>query len=203
MTTLTGGCQCGAVRFRCEELGRASICHCRMCQKAFGGHYGPLVTAKGLVWTRGAEALPLVEQDSPRLLRRLRHPADLRAGRLPARRGRPRRLRSSRRDPSRDPGRGGEPHALVPRTGRAARALARAAGEGGELLRRGRLLPASRSRHRRVAAPRRGNGGSRLHHQGTKDTKLHKESQGVTWCIPGALGGSALPAVALVVRTCC
>lgn len=24
-----------------------------MCQKAFGGHYGPLVTAKGLVWTRG------------------------------------------------------------------------------------------------------------------------------------------------------
>lgn len=53
MTTWTGGCQCGAVRFRCESLGRASICHCRMCQKAFGGHYGPLVTAKGLVWTRG------------------------------------------------------------------------------------------------------------------------------------------------------
>ena len=53
MTTLTGGCQCGAIRFRCEALGRASICHCRMCQKAFGGHYGPLVTAIGLVWTRG------------------------------------------------------------------------------------------------------------------------------------------------------
>ena len=31
----TGGCQCGAVRFRIEgALGRASICHCRMCQKA-------------------------------------------------------------------------------------------------------------------------------------------------------------------------
>jgi hypothetical protein len=36
--TITGGCQCGAVRYRIEgDLGRASICHCRMCQKAFGG----------------------------------------------------------------------------------------------------------------------------------------------------------------------
>lgn len=53
---ITGGCQCGAVRFRCAALGRASLCHCRMCQKAFGGFYGPLVTAKGLAWTRGAPA---------------------------------------------------------------------------------------------------------------------------------------------------
>ncbi|OQW52023.1 GFA family protein [Candidatus Raskinella chloraquaticus] len=50
---LTGGCQCGAVRFACDSLGRASICHCRMCQKAFGGYFGPLVTAHGLRWTRG------------------------------------------------------------------------------------------------------------------------------------------------------
>ena len=53
-TRIAGGCQCGAVRFACEALGRASICHCRMCQKAFGGFYGPLVTARGLTWTRGA-----------------------------------------------------------------------------------------------------------------------------------------------------
>ncbi|HZP21778.1 MAG TPA: GFA family protein [Bauldia sp.] len=53
-TRLTGGCQCGAVRFRAERLGRASICHCRMCQKAFGAFFGPLVTAYGVVWTRGA-----------------------------------------------------------------------------------------------------------------------------------------------------
>jgi hypothetical protein len=51
---LTGGCQCGAVRFAVEgALGRASICHCRMCQKAFGNAFAPLVTAKGLRWTRG------------------------------------------------------------------------------------------------------------------------------------------------------
>ncbi len=53
-SALTGGCQCGAVRFRVEALGRASICHCRMCQKAFGSFYALLVTGKGLVWTRGA-----------------------------------------------------------------------------------------------------------------------------------------------------
>ena len=52
---LSGGCQCGALRFRIDgALGRASICHCRMCQKAFGAGYGPLVSAPGLTWTRGA-----------------------------------------------------------------------------------------------------------------------------------------------------
>lgn len=51
--TLTGGCQCGAVRFATKLIGRASICHCRMCQKAFGGYFGPLVTTHDGHWTRG------------------------------------------------------------------------------------------------------------------------------------------------------
>ena len=51
--TLTGGCQCGAVRFAVSELGRPSICHCRMCQKAFGSFFAPLVTAKDGRFTRG------------------------------------------------------------------------------------------------------------------------------------------------------
>jgi hypothetical protein len=50
----SGGCQCGAVRFRASRFGRSSICHCRMCQKAFGGFFGALVTAHDLAWTRGA-----------------------------------------------------------------------------------------------------------------------------------------------------
>ena len=42
----TGGCQCGAVRFRIRgELGRPSICHCRMCQKAAGNYFLPLAGA--------------------------------------------------------------------------------------------------------------------------------------------------------------
>ncbi len=53
-TTHSGGCQCGAVRYRIKRLGRATICHCRMCQKAFGAFFGPLVTAHEVTWTRGA-----------------------------------------------------------------------------------------------------------------------------------------------------
>lgn len=52
----SGGCQCGAVRFHVRgHLADASICHCRMCQKAFGAYYAPLVSVSGaeFAWTRG------------------------------------------------------------------------------------------------------------------------------------------------------
>jgi hypothetical protein len=53
-TFFSGGCQCGAVRFRVAKLGQASICHCRMCQKAFGNYFAPLVMVDEVEWTRGA-----------------------------------------------------------------------------------------------------------------------------------------------------
>jgi hypothetical protein len=37
---LTGGCQCGAVRYRLDaEPTGANVCHCRMCQKAGGAPF--------------------------------------------------------------------------------------------------------------------------------------------------------------------
>ncbi len=57
---ITGGCQCGAVRYAITgPLGRSSICHCRMCQKAFGSFFGPLVGVKltAFALTRGELAV--------------------------------------------------------------------------------------------------------------------------------------------------
>jgi hypothetical protein len=51
---LSGGCQCGAVRFVVEgEILKASLCHCRMCQKAFGAYFAPLAEVTGFRWTKG------------------------------------------------------------------------------------------------------------------------------------------------------
>jgi hypothetical protein len=54
-TARTGGCQCGAVRFRIHgALGRSSICHCRMCQKQFGSFLRRLRrgAGDGVEWIR-------------------------------------------------------------------------------------------------------------------------------------------------------
>jgi hypothetical protein len=50
-----GGCQCGEIRFEVSgELGQASICHCRMCQKAYGNFFAPLVSVNPnrFKWTK-------------------------------------------------------------------------------------------------------------------------------------------------------
>lgn len=55
--TWSGGCQCGAVRFKVEgPLGEPSVCYCRMCQKATGGAFGLYVRVDydKITWTRGA-----------------------------------------------------------------------------------------------------------------------------------------------------
>jgi hypothetical protein len=53
---LTGGCQCGAVRYALyAQPERPSVCHCRMCQKAMGNAFAPLagVRRADFAWTRG------------------------------------------------------------------------------------------------------------------------------------------------------
>ena len=62
---MSGGCQCGAVRYAlyAEPYG-THICHCRMCQKAFGAFYAPLtlIRYEDFAWTRGK---PAVFESSP------------------------------------------------------------------------------------------------------------------------------------------
>lgn len=53
---LSGGCQCGAVRYALYARPEGvHICHCRMCQKAVGGPFIALapVRLKDFAWTRG------------------------------------------------------------------------------------------------------------------------------------------------------
>ena len=56
---LTGGCQCGAVRYALSATPKGTVCHCRMCQKAVGGPFAALATIDmdNFAWTRGAPAL--------------------------------------------------------------------------------------------------------------------------------------------------
>jgi len=62
---MSGGCQCGAVRYAlyAEPYG-SHLCHCRMCQKAFGAFYAPLtlIRYRDFAWTRGR---PAVFRSSP------------------------------------------------------------------------------------------------------------------------------------------
>jgi hypothetical protein len=64
---ISGGCQCGAVRYALHETpSDPHICHCRMCQKAFGSYFAPLtgvpadkfeVTRGQLAWFRSADPI--------------------------------------------------------------------------------------------------------------------------------------------------
>jgi hypothetical protein len=56
---LTGGCQCGAVRFALSAApSKISLCHCRMCQKASGAPFASFaeIANEQFGWTRGKPA---------------------------------------------------------------------------------------------------------------------------------------------------
>jgi len=55
---LTGGCQCGAVRYTLLAPPTSTLCHCRMCQKAVGGLFAAFckVPLTAFAWTRGQPA---------------------------------------------------------------------------------------------------------------------------------------------------
>ena len=56
---LTGGCQCGAIRFAVAGApAKISICHCRMCQKASGAPFASFadIEKSDFSWTRGQPA---------------------------------------------------------------------------------------------------------------------------------------------------
>ncbi len=56
---MTGGCQCGAVRYGLRSEPRVSLCFCRMCQKAGGNYFGAFarVQESEIEWTRGSRAI--------------------------------------------------------------------------------------------------------------------------------------------------
>jgi hypothetical protein len=57
-SVMTGGCQCGAIRYALHETPESTVCHCRMCQKAVGGPFAAFSKVKltRFAWTRGSPA---------------------------------------------------------------------------------------------------------------------------------------------------
>ena len=54
-TGVTGGCRCGALRYRLDAVPSGThVCHCRMCQKAGGAPFIAFLPTSSFVITRGA-----------------------------------------------------------------------------------------------------------------------------------------------------
>jgi hypothetical protein len=71
---LTGGCLCGAVRYKAGGTPiRRFLCHCRDCQKATGSAFQAAVTMPRaeFTWLKGAPAAYTSTADSGRSITRL------------------------------------------------------------------------------------------------------------------------------------
>jgi 2-methylcitrate dehydratase PrpD len=83
--SVTGGCLCGAVRFKlAPPLRDVVLCHCSVCRRIHGhvGAYTNVARAQlEFEVRRGVALVPLVGDRAPRLLRRLRFDAVLRVRR--------------------------------------------------------------------------------------------------------------------------
>jgi hypothetical protein len=67
MSERTGGCACGAIRFKITApLMGVGVCHCKDCQKAAGGppNYACLVPASALEVTKGEPKLYVCKSES-------------------------------------------------------------------------------------------------------------------------------------------
>jgi len=67
MTDLTGGCACGAIRFKITApLMGVGVCHCTDCQKASGGppNYTALAPATAFEVTKGEARVYVSKGDS-------------------------------------------------------------------------------------------------------------------------------------------
>ena len=66
MATISGGCACGAIRYRTDAAPLVMLnCHCRDCQRATGGGYAAIVVVpKASVTLDGAPKYHRVTADS-------------------------------------------------------------------------------------------------------------------------------------------
>jgi len=67
MSTIEGGCYCGAVRYRITApFAGTAACHCRKCQYGSGGgaNYSALVAREAFELLRGSPAIHISKADS-------------------------------------------------------------------------------------------------------------------------------------------
>ncbi len=67
MTERTGGCACGAIRFKITApFAAVGVCHCKGCQKASGGapNYAALVPSAAFEVTKGKAKTYISKADS-------------------------------------------------------------------------------------------------------------------------------------------